>query len=288
MRHIIPISGKDSLCTAIVQIAIDNTLPYEFVFNPTGAEFPIVFEWLKNVEEQLGIKIIHVGEDLDAIIQSNNYFLPSRQARYCTRQSKIEPFVKWINGEDAIAYYGIRADEQREGFNNATSKNIIPAYPLQKMNIGIKQVYQILNSKGLKPPTFFWESVYDRVCNILNADVKQLIPEWQFDILFAWRTRANCYFCFNQRRYEFVGLLEHYPELFDKAESYEYKGGDNPFYWLSDYPLKKIRENAEKIKEKRAYQIAKIISPSLQYELFDDEFFLDELDVKSCGLFCGK
>ena len=50
MRHIIPISGKDSLATAIVQKRISPDIEYEYVFNPTGAELPEVFEWLDKVE----------------------------------------------------------------------------------------------------------------------------------------------------------------------------------------------------------------------------------------------
>lgn len=71
VRHIIPISGKDSLTTAIVQIKRNPELPYEFMFNPTGAEYPEVFEWLDNVEKFLGAKIIHVGEHLETIIEDN-------------------------------------------------------------------------------------------------------------------------------------------------------------------------------------------------------------------------
>lgn len=290
MRHIIPISGKDSLATAIVQKELMPNCEYEYVFNPTGAELPEVFEWLDKVENYLEKKIVRVGEDLDAIIIGYNYFLPSSLARYCTRQSKIEPFVKWIGKDDATVYYGIRADEQRDGFNNTTSPNITPAYPLQDAGIGMKQVYQIINSKGLKPPTFFWNTVYEAVCKIINNDAKNIIPEWLFDILFAWRSRANCYFCFNQRLYELVGLLEYHPDLFDKAESYEHMGGGKDYYWKKDYPMSKIKERATIIKKKRIYAIVKIIAPKLQIPLFEEEpeEYVDVLSVKSCGLFCGK
>lgn len=43
IRHIIPISGKDSLCTAIVQRQAE-ALEYEYLFNPTGSELPEVFQ----------------------------------------------------------------------------------------------------------------------------------------------------------------------------------------------------------------------------------------------------
>lgn len=291
MRHIIPISGKDSLATAIVQTTVEPDLDYEFVFNPTGAELPEVFEWIAHVEKYFNKPIVHVGENLEAIIESYNYFLPNGQARYCTRESKIEPFVKWIGKDDATVYYGIRADEEREGFNNQNSLNITPVYPLQKYGLGLKQVYQLVTSRGVKPPTFFWQSVYDEVCIILQVDVRKILQEWQFDMLFSWRSRANCFLCFNQRLYELVGLLEHHPELFEKMEWYESQGSETAYYWKQEYPMKKIRENAALYKKKRVYAICKAISPAMQGKLFEeenDELFIDVLDVKSCGLFCGK
>jgi hypothetical protein len=38
---------------------------------------------------------------------------------------------------------------------------------------------------------------------------------------YSWRTRSGCYFCFFQRRTEWVGLLEHHPGLYEKAKGYK-------------------------------------------------------------------
>lgn len=294
MRYIIPISGKDSLATAILQKELEPSFKYEYVFNPTGAELPEVFTWMQEVENYLGQKIIHVGENLEAIIEMRNYFLPNQKARYCTMQSKIEPFVKWINGEECTVYYGIRADENRKGFNNSTSLNIHPKMPLIEKGVDLKGVYLIINSRGLKPPTFFWKSVYDEVCRVLNFDVKSVLTEYEFDVLFAGRSRANCFMCFNQRLYELVWMLEVYPNLFSKMEWYETQGSDKEYTWKHGYPMRKIRENSKNIKRKRIYAIAKYVAKKAQLNLFvdpideEDEVFYDVLLVKSCGLFCGK
>lgn len=228
MRNIIPISGKDSLATALLQRELDKSIDYEYVFNPTGAELPEVFEWIKDVESFLGKEIVMVGRDLEDIIIGYNFYLPSGTARYCTRQSKIEPFQDWIGIDFCNAYFGIRADEwgSRDGFNNKTAPNITPIYPLVEYGIGLEQVYQMVNHVGLKPPTFFWERLYSEVESKIGSEILSLIPEWKKDILFSWRSRANCYFCFNQRTYELVGLLEHHPELFDKMQWYEHQDGD--------------------------------------------------------------
>lgn len=287
-RHIIPISGKDSLATALWQMAKEPNLPYEFMFNPTGAELPEVYEWLDKVEKYLNKPIIRVGRDLRTIINVyNKGFLPSFKDRFCTRQSKIEPMELFIGKSPCYVYYGIRADENRDGYNNSGKHNIIPKYPLVEAGIGIKMVYAIVNKAGLKPPTFFWEDVYNEVCVRLNRDLKQELPEWLIDMLFCWRTRANCFFCYNQRKIEWCGLYLFYPELFWEAEKMEHNGSE--FYWNGkDYPLTKIIERFDITKENFIKKIIKNIELLKNEESEDDKAFIDILSITSCGLLCGK
>jgi hypothetical protein len=289
MRHIIPISGKDSLTTAIVQTARE-THDYEYFFNPTGLELPEVFEWLDMIEKTLNIKIHRVGRPLRDIIKSYNYFLPGQKSRYCTRESKIEPMIEWIGKTDATVYYGIRADENRTGFNNSTSPNITPVYPLVEMNINLNGVYLILNRHNLKPPTFYWQELHEIVTTMLGYDPKHLMPEWMFDSLFSWRSRPNCDRCYNQRLYEWVGLLEHHPDRFWEAESWEHKGGEKTYTWNRTKSLQQIADERNKIKKKRAKNVFNSIKKFEQLNLFDDNNneSLDFLSMTSCGLFCGK
>lgn len=296
MRHVIPISGKDSLATALVMKKRQPDLPYEFVFNPTGAELPVVFEWIDKVEVYLGSKIHRVGADLIEIIEDYNGFLPSGQSRYCTRMSKIEPFEKWIGKSECTVYYGIRADEERGGYENAKFPNIRPAYPLKEEGICIEDVYRMINEAGLKPPAFFWQSVYDEVVRKVGESLlRSLFTDWQLDVLFCWRTRANCYFCFNQRQSEWIGLFEHHPDLFWKAESMEH-GGSEYFWNGKDQPLVKLLKRAPQIKRKHINRILKTImdvkiGETKQMTLFgtdSESGFRDYFQTTSCGLFCGK
>lgn len=288
VRHIIPISGKDSLATALFQIAKEPNLPYEFMFNPTGAELPQVFEWLNKVEIYLKKPIERVGRDLREIINVDNKgFLPSYNNRFCTRQSKIEPMELFIGNSPCFVYYGIRADENRQGYNNSTNPNIIPKYPLVEAGINLKIVYSIIKNAGLKPPTFFWQEIYDEVCKRMNRDLKSELPEWIIDVLFCWRTRANCFFCYNQRKIEWAGLYTFHPELFWEAESMEHNGSE--FYWNGkDYPLTKIIERLDIIKENFIKKIIKTIEKLKIEESEDDKEFIDVLSITSCGLLCGK
>lgn len=292
MRYIIPISGKDSLATALVQLRREPDLPYEYMFNPTGAELPEVFDWIDRVEAYLGKPIIQVGEDLEEIIKDLNYFLPSRNRRYCTHQAKIVPMEKWLGKDDCLIYYGIRSDEKhRIGYTNPSGR-LTPVMPLIEEGIDINGVYEIISYAGLKPPTFFWEYVYKEVCRRVGGEriVKLLLSDWQIDMLFSWRTRANCNFCFNQRKYEWIGLLIFHPELFWRAESFEHKGSNGVYSW-SDKPLSEIAKDKDKIIESRIVKLTKFINKLKQGEIqFDDteKGFDDILKVTSCGLFCGK
>lgn len=111
-------------------------------------------------------------------------------------------------------------------------------------------------------------------------------------MLFAWRTRANCYFCFNQRYYEWIGLLEHYPELFWNAEAMEHKGSDGVFTWNANKTsLQEMYDRRDYFKGKRINYLVKFITNLIQgvLPLYDDEEdFADILTTTSCGLFCGK
>jgi hypothetical protein len=288
IRHIIPISGKDSLCAALVQIKNEPLFDYEFIYNATGEELPEVFLWLKKVEKYLNKEIKIVGENLSEIIEYDmNWFLPSRNHRYCTRLTKIKPMEKYIGKDHAFVYFGLRYDENRIGYKNNSNKNIVPKYPLIENEICIEDVYKIISRKKLKPPSFFWQRLYDEVSAKCGGNlIKSIFKEWQIDYIFAWRSRANCAMCFNQRQYEWVGLLEHYPDMFWNYESWEHNVSE---YYLAgkDVSLKYISENKEAIFQKRVKRLVKFIQSKRQLKIefvLNDDFFVNT----NCGLMCGK
>jgi len=186
MRHIIPISGKDSLTTAIVQSRVNNEeANYEYVFNDTGTELPETYQWLDKVEDKLNIEIKRIGKSLEDIIYDQK-MLPSIKARFCTRMSKIEPLEKYLEGEDAYLYFGLRYDEpERKGYDNQGHKNLIPVYPLRQNKIKLNDVYNILTHHDLLPPTFFWQRLYDAVNQKLGDHFQLLdkLPQWFYDQL---------------------------------------------------------------------------------------------------------
>ena len=109
-RHAIPISGKDSLATAIIQMERQPDLQYELFFNQTDAELPETLTWIDKLESYFQQPIIRIGDNLEDIIQ-NHGILPSQMVRFCTREAKIEPMERYFAGHTTYVYYGLRADE---------------------------------------------------------------------------------------------------------------------------------------------------------------------------------
>lgn len=289
MRHIIPISGKDSLWTAIVQKQRAPELPYEFMFNDTGSELPDTYEWLNKVEGYLQEPIHRIGESLEDIIYDRN-FLPSPRAISCTRTSKIYPMENWIGKAPAKVYYGIRADENREGYIPSKKYKITPVYPLVEEGHRLNDVYQGLYALDLLPPAFEWAALVSLVKDMLGEKrgiIDALHPMTRRQ-LFAWRSRTNCYFCFFQRRYEWIGLAEHYPELFENACVMEEQIGGSGFTWIQGIKLREYVGKRDMVLHKRAKGIIKLLLEN-EDSLFNDAGDpVDLLQVVSCGLFCGK
>ena len=295
LRHIIPISGKDSAATALVQLVRAPDLPYEFIFCDVEMELPETYAWLTDVEKTLGITIKRVGESLEKIIVEKN-MLPSHGTRFCTQLGKIFPIRDFIGSDYAVQYVGIRADEDGRVAKHHGPENIISKYPLIEMGLGIQHVYQILEHRGIVPPSFFWQKLYNAVIYGIDSSARNIVENlkpWTKAMLFSWRSRSNCFNCFYQRRYEWVGLLEHHPELFARAEQLEndYGTGDRrphdiQFSWIEGLPLPELRTRAGAIFAKRVTAVKEIILTIQQGDKFKEEF--DLMTTTSCGLYCGK
>lgn len=274
-------------------------MPYEYLYNPTGMDLPEVDTWLALVEQHLGSEIHRVGGDLESIMYEKG-MLPAHKMRYCTREAKIFPMEEWIGTEPATVYYGIRADEHRVGYQSLSAGNITPVYPLKEEGFTLPMVWELVSQLDLLPPRFFWQEMYDMVVKRLGVASELLagFKPWEINVLFAWRTRPNCYHCFYQALWELVGLLEHHPDLFWHTAGIETEIGtadrrDKPFTLKRNWPLTRIAEKKEAIKRKRCIAICKVIIKRAKVEMvFEDEPELDEeldmLDIVPCGLFCGK
>jgi len=195
IRHVVSLSGgKDSAAMAIY---LRDRLPeLDYVFSDTDKELPETYDYLAKIEAFLGKQIIRLRADrgFDHWLQVYGGYLPSPRMRWCTKMLKIRPFEAWVEqlGEvDVRMYVGIRADENRGGYK-PTKPNITPVYPFIEAGITLDGVHRILEESGVGVPPYY-----------------------------SWRTRSGCFFCFYQRKHEWVGLKENHPDLFERAKEYE-------------------------------------------------------------------
>ena len=255
-RHIVPLSGgKDSTALAVYMLQNFGELPLEFIFTDTGAELPETYSYIRRFETIFEVKVNRLTAlDLPelrvrdkggrrtpfSVVLDEVYsgFLPSPQARWCTRMLKIRPFEHFVGDDLCYSYIGIRADENREGFGGtgknhrdtfqtkrqpkpvaiSAKENIRPVYPLKDVGFGLDDVRDLLDECGLGLPDYY-----------------------------KWRSRSGCYFCFYQQIGEWQSLREEHPELFEKAKEFEtVKPNGRQFTWCQGRSLTEL----EKLKER--------------------------------------
>jgi 3'-phosphoadenosine 5'-phosphosulfate sulfotransferase (PAPS reductase)/FAD synthetase len=192
VRHVLGLSGgKDSAALAIY---LRERVPeMEYVFCDTGKELPETYEFITKMEAYLGKPILRLvsERDFDHYLDVFNGYLPSSRMRWCTRLLKLKPFENFVGSDPVVNYVGIRADEHREGYIS-TKPNITSVFPFRDDGIVKADVLRILEESGVGIPAYY-----------------------------RWRSRSGCFFCFFQRKEEWVGLKREHPQFFDEARAYE-------------------------------------------------------------------
>jgi hypothetical protein len=85
---------------------------------------------------------------------------------------------------------------------------------------------------------------------LIKADVYRLLEESGIGLpdYYKWRSRSGCFFCFFQRKYEWVKLSEVHPLLFAEAVKYEKEHSDGRVYtWTDTESLTDLLERKDKI-----------------------------------------
>ena len=194
-RHVCGISGgKDSSALAVYMR--DRVPDMEYFFCDTGAELPETYAYLSKLEVVLGRPIARLNStrSFDHYFEMFRGALPSPQMRWCTTLLKIKPLEEWIGDDDVVSYVAIRADESNRKGYVSTKANIRTVFPFIEDGIDHAGVLGILEDAGINLPEYY-----------------------------KWRTRSGCYFCFFQRKAEWVGLADNHPDLFKRAVAIEQK-----------------------------------------------------------------
>lgn len=251
VRHILGLSGgKDSAALAVL---LHKEIPeMEYFFCDTHKELPETYEYLDRIEAKLRIKIQRLSADkgFDYWLDVYGGFLPSPKSRWCTKQMKIMPLEKFIGDDEAISYIGIRADENRDGYIS-TKATIQPVYPFKERGLVKADIIRLLEDNDIGMPDYY-----------------------------RWRSRSGCYFCFFQRKYEWVMLAQEHPDLFQKAVEYEQNHRDGRTYtWTQGETLLELLERKEQIISDHERAVARQAREQSDQSLADVlEAVLDEED----------
>jgi hypothetical protein len=221
VRHILGMSGgKDSTALAVFLRQERPDIDMEYFFCDTHKELPETERYLKRVEARLGIVIQRLEADrgFDYWLDLHGGYLPSPRQRWCTELMKIKPFERWVGNDEVISYVGIRADENRDGYVS-TKPNIKAKFPFKEHGLVKSDIFNLLEESGIG------------------------IPEY-----YRWRSRSGCYFCFFQRKYEWVMLEQEHPDLFQKAIDYEQNHQDGRVYtWTQGETLSELLKRKDQI-----------------------------------------
>jgi len=219
VRHILGLSGgKDSAALAIYMR--DKVRDMEYFFADTGKELPETYEFLKRLRVRLGIDIQYLSADrgFDFWLDVYRGMLPSPKARWCTKVLKIQPIEQFVGDDEAISYIAIRADEKdRKGYIS-TKPNIQSRFPFIESGIRLEDVTRLLDESGIGYPQYY-----------------------------RWRSRSGCFFCFFQRKIEWVRLAEEHPDLFEQAVKYEEERGGQGYTWTQGETLRALIARREQI-----------------------------------------
>ncbi|UKO97403.1 phosphoadenosine phosphosulfate reductase family protein [Nostoc sp. UHCC 0870] len=205
VRHILGLSGgKDSTALAVL---LHKEIPeMEYFFCDTHKELPETYDYLDRIKARLGLKIHYLSDKrgFDHWLAIHDGLLPSPQMRWCTVKMKIKPLEDFVGDDEAISYVGIRADENRDGYIS-TKPNIKPVFPFKEQGLVRADIIRLLEESGIGLPDYY-----------------------------RWRSRSGCFFCFFQRKYEWVMLAQEHPDLFQKAVEYESNHADGRTYTWTD------------------------------------------------------
>ncbi len=261
VRHILGLSGgKDS--TALAVLMHKKVPQMEYFFCDTHKELPETYEYLDRIKARLGIPITYLSAErgFDHWLDIYGGYLPSPKVRWCTRKLKIVPLEQFIGNDEAISYVGIRADEQRDGYIS-TKPNIKAFYPFKEAGLVHADILRILEESGIGLPNYY-----------------------------RWRTRSGCFFCFFQRKYEWVKLAEEHPDFFAEAVKYEQEHSDGrKFTWLQGETLTALlarkdsifAEHEKSLARQQQLKSNKTLAQALS-EVLDDED--DSLPCLICHL----
>ena len=156
VRHVLGISGgKDSAALAVYLKTKYPELDIEYYFCDTGKELKETYRLIENLQVFLGKEIIKLraakgfpGSPFDYFYDSYGGYLPSKHARWCTKELKLRPFEEFVKDDPVISYVGIRGDEERDGYISR-KPNIQSIFPFRKNIWSEDVIAKVLDNENI-------------------------------------------------------------------------------------------------------------------------------------------
>ena len=180
IRHILGISGgKDSAALSIYLKRKYPNLKIEYYNSDTGCELAETELLIDRLGAYLGhITRLRAAEGspeptpFEHFLKSMGGFLPSPQARWCTKKMKLDEFERFVGDDMAISYVGIRGDEDRDGYISS-KPNIQSIFPFRRNIWSLDVVNKFLHNENLSQIT----EIYDHLCpdGFIKEDLMEVV-----------------------------------------------------------------------------------------------------------------
>lgn len=229
-RHIVSFSGgKDSTAMLIGMIERGMRID-EVIFCDTSVEFPEMYDHIKKVEKDLGIKItiLKAEHDFEYYLLKykkkkgkykgqEGYSFPDFSSRWCTKTLKVNVINNYLKEYrkkyKVIEYVGIAFDELQRIGRSSEGKDKDIRYPLVEWEMVEKDCLEFCYEKG-----YTWNGLYAK-----------------FD-------RLSCWCCPLSRIKELRILYNDYPKLWKKLSDWQLQTYRK---FRSDYTVQKLEKKFE-------------------------------------------
>ena len=204
-RHVVSFSGGKDSTAMLIRMIEEGMKIDEIIFCDTSVEFPEMYEHIRKVESDLGIKItvlkaehdfeyylLHYEKKRGKNKGTFGYSFPDFKNRWCTqalKKSVIKKYMQRYSDYKVIEYHGIAFDELKRTEKNQ-EKNV--RYPLVEWEMVEKDCLQFCYEKG-----YTWNGLYAK-----------------FD-------RLSCWCCPLSRIKELRILYNDYPKLWKKLSDWQ-------------------------------------------------------------------
>ena len=205
MIHIVPVSGgKDSQLVLRRIVDAHSTKDVRAVHQYTGFDHSATYAHLDYMEKRYGVKIEYTTSekrrDMQGFLIGAGYF-PSSSARGCTKELKIEPFIKWLLANDfghagrAHVYMGMRSGESAARGNKYGDVSPLDVFSYADLSTGASHKKKGLESIAASLP------IVDLTTEQVFAELKACGDE--VNALYKrGHSRVGCYPCLLSKREE--------------------------------------------------------------------------------------